>query len=306
MQSHDHNFKNVFLDFPREALTWLLPEALREYGELHRIEFVRQEPGKRKLTDRGLELDMPILFTFDAGQILLWVVEFQEDKRKFSIYRLLRYVTDLMERHPSATVIPTVLFTARRRWKKDVLRQLSSRLGDRVFLHFEFQLIRLFDYQARDYYNSSNPLLKILLPKMDFNEEDRLEVIRQAYKGLYELVAPMVFDKYLDFIDMYAGIAEDEKETVYCDLREHKETAMLAQYIKSKGFEEGMQQGMQQGVQQGVQQGKHGLLERILVSRFGPLPDWAKRKLDSASPEQLEQWADCVLKAESLRGILSE
>ncbi len=41
-------------------------------------------------------------------------------------------------------------------------------------------------------------------------------------------------------------------------------------------------------------------------SRFGTLPDWAKRKLDSASPEQLEQWADCVLKAESIRDILSE
>jgi hypothetical protein len=294
MQSHDHNFKNLFLDFPSEALTWLLPEVLREYGELRHIEFVRQEPGKRKLTDRGLELDMPILFTFDAGQILLWLVEFQEDKRKFSIYRLLRYVTDLMERYPLATVIPTVLFTERRRWKKDVSRQLLSRFGERVFLHFEFQLIRLFDYQARDYYNTANPLLKILLPKMDFKGEDRLEVIRQAYKGLYELVAPMVFDKYLDFIDIYAGIAEDEKETIYCDLREHKETAMLAQYIKSKGFEEGMRQG------------RHGLLERILVSRFGILPDWARRKLDSASPEQLEQWADCVLKAESIRDILSE
>ena len=279
-----------------------MPEVLREYGELRHIEFVRQEPGKRKLTDRGLELDMPILFTFDAGRILLWLAEFQEDKRKFSIYRLLRYVTDLMERHPSATVIPTVLFTERRWWKKDVSRQLLSRFGDRVFLHFEFQLIRLFDYKARDYYNTPNPLLKILLLKMDFKEEDRLEVIRQAYQGLYELVAPMVFDKYLDFIDIYAGIAEDEKETIYCDLKEHKETAMLAQYIKSKGFEEGMYQGMQQG----MQQGRHGLLERILVSRFGPLPGWAKQKLDSASQEQLERWADCVLKAESLRDILSE
>lgn len=76
--------------------------------------------------------------------------------------------TDLMERYPLATVIPTVLFTERRRWKKDVSRQLLSRFGDRVFLRFEFQLIRLFDYQARDYYNTANPLLKILLPKMDF------------------------------------------------------------------------------------------------------------------------------------------
>ncbi|WP_281796897.1 hypothetical protein [Desulforhabdus amnigena] len=45
MQAHDHNFKNVFLDFPKEALSWLLPEALQAYGQLERIEFVRQEVG---------------------------------------------------------------------------------------------------------------------------------------------------------------------------------------------------------------------------------------------------------------------
>lgn len=33
MQSHDHNFKYVFLDFPRKALTWLLPETLQEQGD---------------------------------------------------------------------------------------------------------------------------------------------------------------------------------------------------------------------------------------------------------------------------------
>ena len=41
MQAHDHNFKNDFLDFPKEALSWLLPEALQAYGQLERIEFVR-------------------------------------------------------------------------------------------------------------------------------------------------------------------------------------------------------------------------------------------------------------------------
>lgn len=254
------------------------------------------------MSDRGLELDMPILFTFDAGEILLWLVEFQEDKRRFSIYRLLRYATDLMERYPAATVIPTVLFTAREKWKKDVMRQLDSRFGGRVFLHFEFQLIRLFDYLARDYYTTANPLLKILLPKMDFRKEDRLEVIRQAYQGLYELAAPMLFDKYLDFIDVYAEITENEKESVYQDLKEHKETAMLAQYIKKKGFEEGLQQGMQQG----MQQGKYGLLERILIGRFGPLPEWAMQRLGAASPEQLDRWAERVLMAESIQGVLSD
>jgi hypothetical protein len=46
-----------------------------------------------------------------------------------------------------------------------------------------------------------------LLPLIEFVRQEPGKVIRQAYKGLYELVAPMVFDKYLDFIDIYAGIA---------------------------------------------------------------------------------------------------
>ena len=302
MQSHDHHFKNLFMDFPKEALSWLLPEALHEYGKLHKIEFVRQEPGKRKLSDRSLELDMPILFTFEAGEILLWMVEFQEEKRRFSIYRLLRYATDLMERYPLAAVIPAVLFTARERWKKDVLRRLDSRLGNRVFLHFEYQMIRLFDYSARDYYTIANPLLKILLPKMDFKKEDRLEVIRLAYQGLYELTTPILFDKYVDFIDIYAEITEDEKESVYQELNEHKETVMLAQYIKNKGFEE----GIQQGIQQGILQGENRLLERILISHFGPLPEWAIQRLRSASSEQRNLWADRVLTAESIESALSD
>jgi hypothetical protein len=27
MTSSDHNFKNVFLDFPQEALEWILPDV---------------------------------------------------------------------------------------------------------------------------------------------------------------------------------------------------------------------------------------------------------------------------------------
>ena len=45
-ESHDHNFKNVFLDFPRESLELFYPQALEQYGELQEITFVRQEPRK--------------------------------------------------------------------------------------------------------------------------------------------------------------------------------------------------------------------------------------------------------------------
>jgi hypothetical protein len=74
--------------------------------------------------------------------------------------------------------------------------------------------------------------------------------------------------------------------------------AMLAQYIKNKGFKEGIQQGMQQG--------KYKLLERILIGRFGALPEWAIQRLESATPEQLDRWAERVLMSESPQGVLSD
>jgi hypothetical protein len=44
-------------------------------GNIRHVKFVRQEPGKRRLQDAHLSLDMPILYTFEQGQVLLWLAE---------------------------------------------------------------------------------------------------------------------------------------------------------------------------------------------------------------------------------------
>ena len=264
-KSHDHNFKNLFLDFPKETLDWFFPQAQQNWGQVRKVEFIRQEPKKRKLSDPKLVLDMPILFFFENQQLLLWLVEFQEDKAKFSIYKLLRYTTDLMEAHPHALVIPTVLFTDRTKWRKDVVRKLQTKLNDRLFLHFEYVFFKLFDFNARDYYNINNPVVKILLPKMNYKKDERIEVIRQAYSGLFQLASRMLFDKYVDFIDVYAEVSEEEQENLYHEIIQHKETTMLAQYIRDKG----MQQGMLQGMQQGMLLDAQDMLIEVLTERFG-------------------------------------
>ena len=74
------------MDFPQKALEWLLPDIPANLGKLRKVVFVRQEPRKRRLTDAHLSLDMPVLYTFENGQVLLWLVEFQEDKK---LYRYL-------------------------------------------------------------------------------------------------------------------------------------------------------------------------------------------------------------------------
>ncbi len=233
--SHDQNFKNLFIDFPEDALKWLLPQVLQAYGDIRNIEFIRQESKKHRLNDSYRALDLPILFTFEHLKIILWLVEFQEDKHKFSIYKLLHYVTDMMEAHPNAVVVPTVLFTDRRKWREDVDLKLEAELCGETFLQFKYLKIKLYNYHARDYYHSDNPLIKILLPKMNYPPDERTEVIIQAYKGLFQLATPMLFDKYVDFIDIYAEVSEKERKHIVCELKEQKETAMLAQHIREEG-----------------------------------------------------------------------
>ncbi len=64
---------------------------------------------------------------------------------------------------------------------------------------------------------------------MNYKLEDRAEMIRQAYKGLFELASSGLFDKYVDFIDVYANIKETERKRLCNELNELRKTAMLAQ-----------------------------------------------------------------------------
>ena len=65
-------------------------------------------------------------------------------------------------------------------------------------------------------------------------------------------------------------------------------------------------EGLQQGLQQGLLQGEALLLRRLLIRRFGPLPEWAERRLTDAEPAQLERWGERVLEAVTLEAVLAD
>ena len=105
---------------------------------------------------------------------------------------------------------------------------------------------------------------------------------------------------------MYAGVREDEREAIFREMTEQEDTAMLAQYIKNKGFQEGKLAGVQEGRQEGRLEGGRVLLERLLTHRFGPLQDWGRDQLASATMDQLDRWAERALEADSIQAVLAE
>ena len=72
---------------------------------------------------------------------------------------------------------------------------------------------------------------------------------------------------------------------------------------RAQGLQQGLERGLEQGLTAGRAQGEASLLERLLTRRFGPLPDEARSRLTSATPEQLQAWSDRILDAESLSEV---
>ena len=69
-------------------------------------------------------------------------------------------------------------------------------------------------------------------------------------------------------------------------------------------------QGMQQGVQQGVQEGRRAeavaMLERVLMRRFGEVPQSVKQRIQGASADIIETWFDRALDAPDLAAVFGE
>ncbi len=48
------------------------------------------------------------------------------------------------------------------------------------------------------------------------------------------------------------------------------------------------------GIRKGMQQGEIAIIKRQLNRRFGQIPEWVEKRLEQATPEYLELWADRI------------
>ena len=63
---------------------------------------------------------------------------------------------------------------------------------------------------------------------------------------------------------------------------------------------------MQQGMQQGRLEGEATLLKRQISRRFGALDDATEKRLEMATIEELERWAENVLDARELEDVFTQ
>lgn len=291
--SHDQNFKNLILDYSRQALEFFAAAEAQHLDDQVHITPIRQEQLKNRLGDRFHELDVPLLVEWPDGRrdALLFVLEEETGPSRFSIHRLAHYCLELSAMYSTNRVVPVVIFL------RDTCN-LPERLplgGDRfTYLDVNYLKCELASLDASRYLHSQNLVARLNLPNMRWPEEQKVDIYASAVSGLFSLEPdPEKQLKYIDFIDIYTAM--DDKQMHDYQTRYPQETRKMAGLTERL-----LNEGMQQGLQQGMQQGEQGILQRLLIRRFGPLDQQARQRLQQATPQELECWADNILNAKTL------
>ena len=287
--SHDHNFKNLIVEYPREALAFFAPDEAPGPDDEASFVPVRQELLKERLGGRFRALDTPLLVESADGrrEAVAFALEQESDWRRFSLLRLAHYCLDLVDMLGTDRVMPVVVFL------RDAARVPTSlALGTerRAYLTFEYIPCKLAEMPAERWMDSDNLVARVNLPNMRSDPARRVETYAAAVRGLLELEPDLRRrEKYVDFIDTYADLDDNER-------RRYRE-----QYPEESTTMSGIvQRARDEGKQQGIEQGERTLLRRQLRRRFGLLPPEADERIGRASTRDLESWAENVLDAGTL------
>ncbi len=248
-----------------------------------RQEQLQQHPGAHY---RELDVPLQVDWTDGRRQTLLFAIEEETDPRHFSIHRLAHYCIDLVELNKSDRVVPVVIFLGEAGSAPAFLA-----VGDEYkrFLTFEYLSCKLKDIPYESWQHSDNLVARLNLPNMRYPADQKKEVFDQAYHGLLALEPDRVKQaKYLSFIDIYAGLTDNELQQWRQQyLEDEPNMAGYAEYLR----------------QEGRQEGERTVLERLLNRRFGTLSPEITEKLSEASSLDLENWAEKVLDAQTLDDV---
>ncbi len=302
--SHDQNFKNLILDYPRHALAFFAPEEAPAPEDDVEIVPLRQEQLQERLGQRYHELDAPLRVDWADGRrdAVVFALEEETDGGRFSRHRLAHYCLDVAELFKTNRVVPVSIFL--RAGPAPARLALGTERGD--YLTFHHLSCRLDALDAGAWRDSDNPVALVNLPNMHRPADmDRVDVFARAAHGLRALEPDGAkLAKYVQFIDIYAALTENEQETYRRRYPEESKTmAGMIQRARDEGMRLGRDEGMRVGRDEGMRQGRVQMLEQQLTRRFGSLAPAVSDRLHQGSAADLEAWAGSLLDARTVDDV---
>ncbi|HEX4228002.1 MAG TPA: DUF4351 domain-containing protein [Bryobacteraceae bacterium] len=186
--------------------------------------------------------------------------------------------------------------------------QMAAELQGRDF-HFAYTVVDIRELDSQELLNSDAPGDNILavLANTKSPEVTALEVLRRLSRLPIEEQA-----KQLPILMILSGLrglgkliqSEVQQMPITVDVDEIFGD-LIAERV-NRSAQAALDKGMREGIEKGREQGALSLLHRQIATRFGPLPEWAEKRLNSLSVGQLEDISIRVLNATSLDQLFAQ
>ena len=321
---HDSSYKLLFShpEMVRDLLLGFVPGEWSQIAQFDTLERLNAS----YVSDHERQRHDDMVWRLQVGPHWVWVyllLEFQSQPDEWMTVRMMTYVSLLgqhliresrLDQGRLPALIPIVLYNGARRWKSptdvadcfapslpglasfrprlryhlidEARMQLSSTPGVRNVASALFQLERS---------NTPSDIAQLAAAVGEALQAPEHQPLRRTVnlwlRRLIRRKMPDIAAAELDQIDdLLKGptMLEETLERLY-----------------TEAIEKGLSKGMSQGLSQGQSQGACQMLTRMVVQRFGPLPDGVLQRLQSANASQLEHWADQLFTVPSLDTLLN-
>ncbi len=322
MPPHDHAYKNLF------AHPKMVEDLLKGFVrfdwvadlDFSTLEKINGSYISDDLRERADDVIWRVKFQ-DEWLYVYLLLEFQSTVDPFMAVRILTYVgllyqdlikaNHLSEQRKLPPVLPIVLYNGERPWQaSETISELLQPVPEKLRDYQPQQRYLLIDegrYSAAELEKLENLTAALIRAEIAESQEALGRVLANLIVWLPQPEQSdlrRAFKEWFGRVLLPRRLPGTEIEAVH-DLTEMQ--AMLAERVKTwtkpwweEGFKEGVEKGIEKGIEQGIEQGEAAVLAKLLNKRFGPLPEWARKKLQHASREQLDNWAEQIFDAESL------
>ncbi len=267
----------------------------------------------------------------DDRDVFVYVLfEHQSSPDALMPLRLLRYVVRILEAHirksadplPLPSVIPVVLHHSESGWTAPT--ELAPLFVEALIAvpelarwtpQFQFVLddiSRLSDEALHARALGAFPSL-VLWALRDARTPARLLATMGLWAEAFAAVAgaPSGKDALVALFRYISLVSELPATTLHDTVQrvapEAEEAVMtLAEQLIQQGRTEGRSEGRAEGRAEGRTEGRRGQLRRLLRAKFGGVPTAYEGKLDAASEDQLDAWAERLLVADCVESVFSD
>lgn len=254
--------------------------------------------------------------------------EHQSSPDKLMPLRLLRYILRILERHvegktptealPLPVVIPVVLHHSEGQWA--VARSLEDLFDRELVAQAKLQeLIPRLSFVLDDLSGLSDEQLEAralgLVPALtlwalrDARNPTRLvRTVAHWAEAMAELLrAPNGREALWTIFRYITLVADDSVATTLAaaipDAKPQVKEALMT--LAEKWMAEGEAKGKAEGEAKGKAEGKAEALRKLLMLKFGPVPESASLRIANASEADVDRWLERVLSADSLDAVLT-